>query len=144
MLTPTSSGCWARVAAPARLLQVLSWSERMVAAGEAFSGTECAALRSMLTRQSSAFFAAYHDSNLEGLQSMLDKELWRRLPLLPDGAALVWWLQVVDTNLGLQLICFRTGCSGSDCSCHWAHRLTNPSVASSDCAHCDRGPTCAT
>eukprot|EP00891_Asterochloris_glomerata_P005698 jgi/Astpho2/5698/fgenesh1_pg.00079_%23_105_t len=66
-------------------LEVLSWSERMVAAGEAFSGTECAALRSMLTRQSSAFFAAYHDSNLEGLQSMLEKELWRRLSLPPDA-----------------------------------------------------------
>ena len=93
----------------------------MVAAGEAFSGTECAALRSMLTRQSSAFFAAYHDSNLEGLQSMLDKELWRRLPLPPDGAPFVWWLQVVDTNSGLQLIClsFKTRCSGSGCSCHW-------------------------
>ena len=73
----------------------------MVAAGEAFSGTECAALRSMLTRQSSAFFAAYHDSNLEGLQSMLDKELWRRLPLPPDGAALVRWPQVVNTNVGV-------------------------------------------
>ena len=75
----------------------------MVAAGEAFSGTECAALRSMLTRQSSAFFAAYHDSNLEGLQSMLEKELWRRLSLPPDGAALVWWLQVADTTHMLEL-----------------------------------------
>ena len=93
----------------------------MVAAGEAFSGTECAALRGMLTRQSSAFFAAYHDSNLEGLQSMLDKELWRRLPLPPDGVALVLWLQVVNTKFGLCSMClsFRTRCSGSGCSCHW-------------------------
>ncbi|KAL0023872.1 hypothetical protein WJX79_002364 [Trebouxia sp. C0005] len=61
-------------------LQVLEWAQRILAAGEAFSGVECSSLRSMLTAQSSNFFNAYHSSNLEALHSMLDKELWRRLP----------------------------------------------------------------
>lgn len=30
--------------------------------------------------QAGRFFAAYHAENLEGMQSMLDKEIWRRIP----------------------------------------------------------------
>ncbi|KAL3152495.1 hypothetical protein ABBQ32_001530 [Trebouxia sp. C0010 RCD-2024] len=66
-------------------LQVLDWAQRILAAGEAFSGVECVSLRSMLTAQSSNFFTAYHSANLEALHSMLEKELWRRLPPLPEG-----------------------------------------------------------
>ena len=65
--------------------QVLEWAQSILAAGEAFSGVECVSLRSMLTAQSSNFFTAYHSSNLEALHSMLEKELWRRLPTLPQG-----------------------------------------------------------
>ena len=43
-------------------------------------------MRSMLAAQSSNFFTAYHTANLEALHSMLEKELWRRLPSLPEGA----------------------------------------------------------
>ena len=65
--------------------QVLEWAQKILAAGEAFSGVECVSLRSMLTAQSSNFFSVYHSSNLEALHSMLDKELWRRLPALAEG-----------------------------------------------------------
>ena len=65
--------------------QVLEWAQGILAAGEAFSGVECISLRSMLTAQSSNFFTAYHSGNLEALHSMLEKELWRRLPSLPSG-----------------------------------------------------------
>lgn len=64
---------------------MLDWAQRILAAGEAFSGVECVSLRSMLTAQSSNFFTAYHSANLEALHSMLEKELWRRLPPLPEG-----------------------------------------------------------
>ena len=66
-------------------IQVLEWAQKILAAGEAFSGVECVSLRSMLTAQSSNFFSVYHSSNLEALHSMLDKELWRRLPTLAEG-----------------------------------------------------------
>ena len=80
-------------------VQVLEWAQRILAAGEAFSGVECSSLRSMLTAQSSNFFNAYHSSNLEALHSMLEKELWRRLPSFGEGMGLgfrvaslvVWW-----------------------------------------------------
>lgn len=68
-----------------KLLQVLEWAQKILAAGEAFSGIECVSLRSMLSAQSSNFFNVYHSSNLEALHSMLDKELWRRLPALAEG-----------------------------------------------------------
>ena len=64
---------------------MLEWAHKILAAGEAFSGVECVSLRSMLTAQSSNFFSVYHSSNLEALHSMLDKELWRRLPSLAEG-----------------------------------------------------------
>ena len=64
---------------------MLEWAQSILAAGEAFSGVECISLRSMLTAQSSNFFMAYHSGNLEALHSMLEKELWRRLPTLPQG-----------------------------------------------------------
>ena len=67
------------------LSQVLEWAQRILSAGEAFSGVECVSLRSMLAAQSSNFFTAYHSGNLEALHSMLEKELWRRLPSLPEG-----------------------------------------------------------
>jgi len=66
-------------------VQVLEWAQRILAAGEAFSGVECSSLRSMLTAQSSNFFNSYHSSNLEALHSMLEKELWRRLPSFGEG-----------------------------------------------------------
>ena len=64
---------------------MLEWAQGILAAGEAFTGVECVSLRSMLTAQSSNFFNAYHSGNLEALHSMLEKELWRRLPSLPEG-----------------------------------------------------------
>ncbi len=70
-------------------VQVLEWAQRILAAGEAFSGVECSSLRSMLTAQSSNFFNAYHSSNLEALHSMLEKELWRRLPSFGEGIIMI-------------------------------------------------------
>uniref|UniRef100_A0A1D1ZMS1 Coiled-coil domain-containing protein 132 n=1 Tax=Auxenochlorella protothecoides TaxID=3075 RepID=A0A1D1ZMS1_AUXPR len=66
-------------------LQVMDWMQRFVAAGEAFSGVESPALRSMLQRQSGNFFAAFHASNLEALSSMLEKESWTPLPVELPG-----------------------------------------------------------
>ena len=56
------------------------WVQRILCAGEAFSGMECTTLRNMLATQSGNFFRSFHASNLEALNSMLEKELWRRLP----------------------------------------------------------------
>lgn len=62
-------------------LQVLAWTQRLAAVGEAFSGAEAVPLRAVLNRQAGAFFRAFHQSNLEALNSMLEKEMWRRLPV---------------------------------------------------------------
>ena len=45
--------------------QVLEWTQTMLAAGEAFCGSESATLRDALQRQSGRFFAAYHSANLQ-------------------------------------------------------------------------------
>ncbi|KAK9817254.1 hypothetical protein WJX72_011915 [[Myrmecia] bisecta] len=63
-------------------LQVSEWVQRILCAGEAFSGLECTTLRNMLATQSGNFFRSFHASNLEALNSMLEKELWRRLPTM--------------------------------------------------------------
>ena len=39
--------------------------------------------------QAGNFFAAYHAENLDALHSMLDKELWRRLPSSGAGVPIV-------------------------------------------------------
>ena len=62
-------------------MQVVSWTQKLAEAGESFCGAEAVALRSMLQRRAGAFFAVYHESNVEALQSMLEKELWKRLPV---------------------------------------------------------------
>ncbi len=46
-------------------LQVLEWSQRIVAIGEVFSGMESGALRMSLARQSGVFFKSFHKSNME-------------------------------------------------------------------------------
>ena len=46
-------------------LQVMDWTQRVLAIGESFSGVECAGLRTLLQRQSGNFFQAYHTSNVE-------------------------------------------------------------------------------
>ncbi|KAL4422269.1 hypothetical protein ABPG75_008466 [Micractinium tetrahymenae] len=61
-------------------LQVMEWTQRVLAVGESFAGCECASLRTLLERQSGKFFRLYHHSNVEALSSMLDKEVWKRLP----------------------------------------------------------------
>ena len=48
-----------------RAAQVLEWTQTMLAAGEAFCGSESATLRDALQRQSGRFFAAYHSANLQ-------------------------------------------------------------------------------
>ncbi|KAK9843494.1 hypothetical protein WJX81_005881 [Elliptochloris bilobata] len=75
------------LAAPAafegeHFLQVLEWTQAVLAAGEAFSGSESATLRDALQRQSGRFFAAYHAANMQALHAMLEREVWRRLPLV--------------------------------------------------------------
>lgn len=63
-------------------MQVVAWTQRLAEAGEAFCGGEAAvALHEVLHCQAGAFFRAYHESNLEALNSMLDKEMWKRLPV---------------------------------------------------------------
>ncbi|KAK2075778.1 hypothetical protein QBZ16_001519 [Prototheca wickerhamii] len=66
-------------------LQVIDWVQRFVRVGEAFSGVESATLRALLQRQSANFFAAFHASNVESLDSMLGKEAWTRLPVSLPG-----------------------------------------------------------
>jgi len=44
---------------------VLEWTQAVLAAGEAFSGSESATLRDALQRQSGRFFAAYHSANMQ-------------------------------------------------------------------------------
>lgn len=46
-------------------LQVLEWTQTILAAGEAFCGSESATLRDALRRQSGRFFAAFHSANLQ-------------------------------------------------------------------------------
>ena len=43
----------------------MEWTQRVLAVGEAFSGSECASLRTLLERQSGKFFRLYHHSNIE-------------------------------------------------------------------------------
>lgn len=45
--------------------QVLEWTQTILAAGEAFCGSESATLRDALRRQSGRFFAAFHSANLQ-------------------------------------------------------------------------------
>ena len=45
--------------------QVLEWTQTVLAAGEAFSGSESATLCDTLQRQSGRFFAAYHAANMQ-------------------------------------------------------------------------------
>ena len=92
-------------------MQVLEWAQRILAAGEAFSGLECSSLRSTLTAQSSNFFTAYHSSNLEALHSMLDKELWRRLPSISEGAP------PLLVSFSLLLSCVSKGVASSSLQC---------------------------
>ncbi|KAK9823710.1 hypothetical protein WJX72_004829 [[Myrmecia] bisecta] len=66
-------------------LQVLEWTQQILRAGEAFSGTECTTLRDALARQSGKFFEAFHAANLQALHAMLDRELWARLPMIPGA-----------------------------------------------------------
>lgn len=47
------------------VVQVMDWTQRVLAIGESFSGVECAGLRNLLQRQSGNFFRAFHTSNLE-------------------------------------------------------------------------------
>ena len=63
--------------------QVLEWTQTILAAGEAFCGSESATLRDALRRQSGRFFAAFHSANLQA---------WTRLspiPLHRETAALL-------------------------------------------------------
>eukprot|EP00884_Botryococcus_braunii_P000884 jgi/Botrbrau1/10797/Bobra.0064s0003.1 len=78
------------LSAPAALegehfLQILEWTQTMLMVGEAFSGSESSMLREAISRQSARFFQAYHTSNLQVLYSMLERERWVPLPLLPGG-----------------------------------------------------------
>ncbi|BDA40427.1 Syndetin [Coccomyxa sp. Obi] len=78
------------LAAPAafqgeNFLQVLEWTQTMLEAGEAFCGSQSATLRDALKRQSGRFFAAYHSANLQALHSMLEREVWKQLPMIPGG-----------------------------------------------------------
>lgn len=67
-------------------MQVSEWVQRILVVGDSFAGPEGASgLRSLLAMQAGKFFRAYHGENLEGLHSMLDKELWTRLPAAADG-----------------------------------------------------------
>ena len=50
-------------------LQVLEWTQTILAAGEAFCGSESATLRDALRRQSGRFFAAFHSANLQACTS---------------------------------------------------------------------------
>ena len=47
--------------------------------------------------QAGNFFAAYHAENLDALHSMLDKELWRRLPSSGAGVPIMFHLCAVLT-----------------------------------------------
>ena len=44
---------------------MLEWTQTVLAAGEAFSGSESATLCDTLQRQSGRFFAAYHAANMQ-------------------------------------------------------------------------------
>jgi len=85
----------------------LEWAQRILAAGEAFSGVECSSLRSMLTAQSSNFFNAYHSSNLEALHSMLEKELWRRLPSFGEGIKIMILIMTMTMTMTMIMIMIR-------------------------------------
>jgi hypothetical protein len=62
-------------------MQVITWTHHLIEAGESFSGVEATALRAVLHRQAGAYFKSYHESNIEALNSMLNKEMWKRLPI---------------------------------------------------------------
>ena len=63
-------------------MQVVKWTRAFAGAGEAFcgGGTEAIVLRQVLDTQASAFFSAYHEANVEALNSMVEKEVWKVLP----------------------------------------------------------------
>jgi hypothetical protein len=69
-------------------MQVSEWVQRILVAGDAFAGAEGAgALRALLAAQAGKFFAAYHAENMDALNSMLEKELWRAIPAVAAGEA---------------------------------------------------------
>lgn len=48
-----------------RLVQVMEWTQQMLAIGESFSSAESATLRDALARQSGKFFEAFHAGNMQ-------------------------------------------------------------------------------
>lgn len=79
-------------------LQVLSWVQQALAAGESFSGETHANLRSQLASQSANFFRSFHASTLDGLHEMLTKEMWKHLALTPEG-----WRSLSHPNLQVHM-----------------------------------------
>ena len=47
------------------LVQVMEWTQQMLAIGESFSSAESATLRDALARQSGKFFEAFHAGNMQ-------------------------------------------------------------------------------
>ncbi|KAL4522781.1 hypothetical protein Ndes2526A_g00871 [Nannochloris sp. 'desiccata'] len=62
-------------------MHVVAWTQRLIEAGESFSAGEATALRAVLHRQAGTYLKSYHESNIEALNSMLNKEMWKRLPI---------------------------------------------------------------
>jgi hypothetical protein len=62
-------------------MHVVAWTQRLIEAGESFSDGEATALRAVLHQQAGTYFKSYHESNIEALNLMLNKELWKRLPI---------------------------------------------------------------
>lgn len=46
-------------------VQVMEWTQQMLAIGESFSSAESATLRDALARQSGKFFEAFHAGNMQ-------------------------------------------------------------------------------
>ena len=63
---------------------MLQWTQTMLQVGEAFSSSESSTLRDALQRHSGRFFLAFHAANVQALHSMLEQELWKRLPMPAD------------------------------------------------------------
>ena len=69
----------------------------MLAAGEAFCGSESVTLREAMQRQTGRFFAAYHSSNLQArgwLMLKCARMCLSRNQLLVSGCMIAFWLSI--------------------------------------------------
>ena len=102
---------------PACPAQVMQWLQAACAMGHAFCGPAGGAgtLHRLVMQHGAASFQRMHSGNLETLHSLLERELWRGVPLPPSQSA-------ATADTGLEAFLLLPGCTesgGGEHAQHW-------------------------